>query len=40
MNYKYFLAVETDDILMKTHNMIFFEILIQELYNLFDYILQ
>ena len=40
MNYKYFLAVETDDILMKTQNMISFQILIQEFYNIFDYTLQ
>ena len=40
MNYKYFLVVETDDILMKTQNRIFFEKIIQELYNIFDYTLQ
>ena len=37
MNYKYFLAVETDDILIETHNIISYEILMQEFDTLFDY---
>ena len=39
-NYKYVLSVETYDILMETQNSIWFEILIQEFYHIFDYTLQ
>ena len=35
-NYKYFLAVETYDILIETQNRIFFERLVQEFDTIFD----
>ena len=38
--YKSFLAVETDDILMATDNIIFFEIITQEFDTLFDHTFQ
>ena len=36
LNYKSFIAVETDGILMATNNVIYFEILMQEFDTLFD----
>ena len=38
--YKYFLKVETYDILMATHNFIWFKIMIKEFDTLFDHTLQ
>ena len=35
MNYKSFLSIETDDILVATYNRIFFEILMQEFDTIF-----
>ena len=39
-NYKLFLAVETDDILMETDNIICFEIITQKFDTLFEYTFQ
>ena len=36
-NNKYLLAVETDEIIMATENIICFEILTQEFYTIFEY---
>ena len=40
MNYKSFLEVDTDDIIVETQNMICFERLMQEFDSIFGYTLQ
>ena len=40
INYKFFLVYDTDDIIMATHNIICFEILMQEFDTLFDHTFQ